>query len=480
MFYCERKDSCPYLSNLTERTMDMERIMAIARTEITKLQDKVKFIEEEKQNLAEELNHAIRKPFKPNIKKEEQNKDNKVRRKIGAPVGHRGATRKKPTRIDEYVRVPHKSCIHCGSDSVTTYESYKEHVVSDIQISVKNTCYIMYYGYCNNCKKVLYPRVEGILPDSHIGPKARAIAEYLHYLGISYPKLEKIYNDIFGLEISHPSFIGFDKKTAQNGEAIYNKIKELVHSSGWIHGDETGWRVSGINHWLWNFTNKELAYYRIDKSRGSEVVKDILGKKYDGILVSDFYSAYNCIEAKGKQKCIGHLLDAIKKMEEKKLVASDSLDEMSLLKLKLALKSAIEVKNEFIAKKKTLDELRGFKEIIASALSKFVTYQTENKTIKTLQKRIIKYNNELLTFMEYPEIEPTNNRAERQLRPEVIMRKITFGNRSDIGAKNHSIVMSILQTSILNGKKPLDILLSLTSRPATDISEFINQNIRAP
>ncbi|PJB49231.1 MAG: hypothetical protein CO103_06250 [Chloroflexi bacterium CG_4_9_14_3_um_filter_45_9] len=64
---------------------------------------------------------------------------------------------------------------------------------------------------------------------------------------------------------------------------------------------------------------------------------------------------------------------------------------------------------------------------------------------------MIKHNQELFTFLDNPAVEPTNNRAERQLRPNVIMRKVTFGNRSALGAFNHAVIMSIIQTGILNG-----------------------------
>jgi len=68
----------------------------------------------------------------------------------------------------------------------------------------------------------------------------------------------------------------------------------------------------------------------------------------------------------------------------------------------------------------------------------------KHKDARRLCKRIIKYNQELFTFLDNPLVEPTNNRAERQLRPNVIMRKITFGNRSALGALNHAVIMSII------------------------------------
>ena len=136
------------------------------------------------------------------------------------------------------------------------------------------------------------------------------------------------------------------------------------------------------------------------------------------------------------------------------------------------MKEALESWNRFHAGKETeenLQELREFKDITAQKITDILLYPSENKDIQRIKKRIIKHNNELLTFLDYPEVEPTNNRAERGLRPSVIMRKIMFGNRA--GARNHSIIMSIVQTGILNGKEPFDIFLSLTTDP---------QKIRAP
>jgi len=77
---------------------------------------------------------------------------------------------------------------------------------------------------------------------------------------------------------------------------------------------------------------------------------------------------------------------------------------------------------------------------------------------------MVKHHHQLLTFMDDLNVEPTNNRAERTLRPSVIMRKITFGNRTESGAANHSVIMSIIQTGILNGQEPIDIFYSLTQK----------------
>ncbi|PJB49230.1 MAG: hypothetical protein CO103_06245 [Chloroflexi bacterium CG_4_9_14_3_um_filter_45_9] len=142
-------------------------------------------------------------------------------------------------------------------------------------------------------------------------------------------KVAKIFKDVFDLNLTHPSFLAFNTEQAQNGAAIYEGIKGSIRHSPYVNGDEMGWRVNGENHWLWVFTNKDAALYQIDKSRGSKVVGNTLGEKYQGVLVSDFYSAYNELNALAKQRCLGHLLVEIKKIQEKNKFALDSIDGVS-------------------------------------------------------------------------------------------------------------------------------------------------------
>jgi len=486
---CPLSDRCPHLNfqaaakvlaerdYLLERIKKMEGLMALAEAKILGLQEENRHLKEEKENLLQELNEACRRPFKPNKKTDEAWSNPPVKR--GAPCGHRGATRKKPTQVDEYIDIYPTCCPTCGSKEVTVYETFKDHLVEDLEIKVKTTCFRHHYGYCKRCKKTVYiSRNTNEPPKSNIGPVTRAAGGYLHYLGIPFRKTQQIFENIFGLEITHPSLVGFDNQMGERGEVLYEQIKSLVRHSSVIHSDETGWRVDGINHWLWGFTNQEVALYRIERSRGSKVVEAVLGKKYAGCVISDFYSAYNRIKANGKQKCLGHLLKEIKGIEEKNNYPEGSLERLFCERLKATLKIGIEVWDKFRKGEKTFEDLSETKEMMAQVLTELIQYPSEDKNIKRLQKRLIKHNQELLTFLDHPEVEPTNNRAERQLRPNVIMRKITFGNRSDIGARNHQVIMSIIHTARLNGIEPFNAFLSLTTNQQNQL--FAVQKIRAP
>ena len=477
---CPYKDACPHLNfepaprvlaqrdYLNKRGDDMERIMDLAREKIEKLEAENKAFKEEKESFKQELREANLKAFKPNLKKEE----NKKRR--GSPFGHQGSSRRVPGRIDKYIDIYPAGCHHCGGKEITIYqESFEEHVVEDIQVKTVTTCYRSHYGYCKKCKKVVYPEgAAEIVPRSRIGVNARAIFGYLRYIGVPFRKLVKISKDVFGLEITHPALLHFETKIAQNGEPLYQKIKEVVRHSPLIHADETGWRVDGKNFWLWEFINKQVALFRIEESRGSGVVKDTLSEKYEGVLNSDFYSAYNDnVKARGKQKCLAHLLREAKKIEERSS-EQNSQEEPFCQKLKEALKGAIETWKEFHRGKKTAEELKITKEVTSEKLVEALLFPTKNKDIRRLKKRIIKHQNELLTFLDQPEIEPTNNRAERGLRASVIMRKITFGSRSPGGARNHQVIMSILQTALLHGTQPLHTFLSLVTNQGDSLIPF--------
>ncbi len=125
-------------------------------------------------------------------------------------------------------------------------------------------------------------------------------------------------------------------------------------------------------------------------------------------------------------------------------------------------KAGIEAYNKYHNNEITEQNLIQEKEKITKNLTDIILMDDiENKKVINLQKRIIKHNDELFVFMENPEIEPTNNPAERQLRPNVIMRKIMFGNRSPAGVLAHVVIMSIIQTYMLHGYNPYDIFLLL-------------------
>jgi FtsZ-binding cell division protein ZapB len=477
---------CPYINGgdirrliaernyLSQRLDETKGLMEMAEAEIEKLRREKEELKEEKEVLHRDLKQMLGKMFKPKVKPPLD----ADRPKRGAPCGHRGNSRRRPEEISEFIDIYPDKCDQCGGQVNGYPNSFDQHVIEDIEIKKKVTRYRFHSGYCQRCKKIVYPKKDGIPTNDRIGTEARAVSGYLRHIGVTYRKTASIFKGIFGLNLTHPSFMAFNTEQAQNGLSLYEGIKQRVRHSAAVNVDETGWRVNGDNQWLWTFTNKETALYLINKSRGGKVVRLVLGEKYEGALTTDFYSAYNKFEAQLKQRCLAHLLSEIKEIEEKDELAPDSIDGQFCVELKVVFKQTINVWNEYREGTKVIQDLVKEKARAAARLVDLLLSPIKHKDTRRLRKRIIRHHEELFTFLDNPAVEPTNNRAERQLRPLVIMRKVTFGNRSATGALNLAVLMSIIQTGVLNGIDALDIARALSVKPLASFTEL--PRIRSP
>jgi len=153
------------------------------------------------------------------------------------------------------------------------------------------------------------------------------------------------------------------------------------------------------------------------------VVRDILREKYEGVLSSDFYSAYNELDAEAKQRCLTHFLREIQKIQEKNEFPPDSVDEKFCSELKAVLKETIDVWNRYREGTVGPEDLAETKDQAVPKMVELVSLPLEHEDTQRLRNRIIRYNQELFIFLDNPSVEPTNNRAERHLRPMVIMRR---------------------------------------------------------
>jgi transposase len=232
-------------------------------------------------------------------------------------------------------------------------------------------------------------------------------------------------------------------------EAIF---QEVLHS-GVLYADETGWRVAGKTFWLWCFTTKQAAYYLIDRSRGSPVVLRILGEVFDGVLVSDFYAAYNFVCAAAKQKCLAHLLRELEKVSLRNNGA-EWLDFAA--KTKRFAKDALRLGIERAGCSDEKYDRRWRR--LYDRLAEIHDSEYSDKDCRRLARRLEKYRFELLTFLERDNVDATNNHGERTIRPAVLMRKNYYGNRSERGADVQAVLMSVFRTLEMRGIDPLEYL----------------------
>jgi len=380
----------------------------------------------------------------------------KRKRPCGRKHGHKGVCRKRPETVTAYQTHTLDSCPDCHQplqNPVRTYKRYIEDIPPVKPVVTEHTV----HGYwCACCKKIVQSTVTDALPNARIGLRLIVFTAWLHYLvGVSVNNIVKMVSVFFNFHISAGGLTQAWKALATLLEPQYNDIGQKVSTSAVLHADETGWRLNGKTHWLWCFTTKTLCYYLITRNRGSPVIKRVLGILFNGILICDFWGAYNKISALAKQRCFYHLFTELVKVDTRNRSASWKVFRKKLSRL---LKDAIRLSE----KKNRVNQtcfLR-LKKRLYRRLEQFLATPSQDKDAQRLIKRLNRHKQELFTFLEHEGVSPYNNHAEQQMRKPVLTRKVSQQNRSAQGANTQAILMTLLRSAELQGANPVENLLA--------------------
>ena len=390
-----------------------------------------------------------------------------TKKKRGAPVGHPGWSRKTPTAYDWAIDVSAPArCPQCQGH-VTTGDSVAPagHLQEDI---IDGRYRVVLYRHeaarCDDCGKLVQKPGDGEILNSRIGPHLRSTAIYLrNVIGISYRKIPKALEEMFGITFTPAALIGFETMLAEKAKPIVDDIaKKLGSSDGAVHADETYWTLNGQRAYYWVHCDARYAHFQFDTSRSGQVSRDVLGEHFTGTLVTDCYAGYEAHIAGAKQKCQSHLARTARDWQ--KLTEDGSAD--------FAFFEAI---REFVRKGCRFHRLRQQGQLteaqqetekvwLRERLLQLIAFPVSREKAVTLQKRILKHQHEWLVFLNDPRVPPTNNEAERALRPLVVLRKITFGHRSDAGAVRMARLMTVAETAKRHGHRPSDIYYRLFTR----------------
>jgi hypothetical protein len=284
-------------------------------------------------------------------------------------------------------------------------------------------------------------------------------ADLKHRLGASYGKVSEALNDAFGLQVSRSGWCQADRRLAKTARPVYEELIEAVRRCSVVHVDETGWRIGTLAAWLWVFTNQEVSVYAIRDNRSSDVVIDILGQEFQGILASDCFLAYDEKRLTDwlKQKCVGHLLRELSEMKADKTGRAVHLAQ----DLTAVLQAALVLKAEKPTLAPTAFSLQA--QTLETRLDALIAPQRRLRDTDNLRfaKRLRKHRPHLLRFLYVDDLEATNNQAERMLRPAVITRKTNGCNRTRPGADTHAVLSSVLVTCRQHAIPILDYMVKL-------------------
>ena len=412
----------------------------------------------------EALRRAGKRQATPFARRELVERPKKPGRKAGQGKFSR---RQKPTaeQVKETKVAPLPGCPKCGGQlsAVREHEQY----VADIPvIEPIITRYVTHSGYCADChKRVRSQHPEQISQAAGaagvlVGPRAKALAADLkHRLGASYGKVSEALDDAFGLRVSRSGWCQADQRLAKTARPVYQELIEAVRRCLVVHADETGWRIGTLSAWLWVFTNQELSVYAIRDNRSSDVVVEILGQEFKGVLASDCFLAYDekRLAAWLKQKCVGHLLRDLHEMGESKTGRAVRFVQQ----LTAVLQAALALKAEKPGLDKTAFSQRA--QALEGQLDDLIAPQRRLKDADLLRfaRRLRKHRPHILRFLYVDDLDATNNQAERMLRPAVITRKTNGCNRTRTGAETHAILSSVTVTCRQHSIPILNYLVQL-------------------
>ena len=460
----------PQPSTKDQRIAELEEQLIQALKAIEKLRKQNELLHTE----VEELKRAGKRQAAPFARRKLVERPKRPGRKAGQGKFSR---REQPERrqVDRTKKAKLHGCPECGGrlKNIHQHEQYVTDIPKTIQLVT--TRYVTYSGFCAGCHKRVRSRhpeqtsqaagAAGVM----VGPRAKALAaDAKHRLGCSYGKVSELLNDAFGMQVSRSGWCQADQRLGETARPVYEELIEAMAHSSVVHADETGWRIGTLSAWLWVFTNQEATVYAIRDNRSSDVVVEILGRQFKGILASDCFLAYDDKRLKDwlKQKCLSHLLKDLKEMEESKTGRAVRFAQQ----LTAVLQAALKLK----AEKPSLD-LAIFAQraqALETQLDALISRQRNLKDRENVRfaRRLRKHRPHLLRFLYVDGLDATNNLAERQIRPSVITRKTNGCNRSKSGAETHSVLSSVLVTCRQHNIPILDYMVNLQQFGNTPLS----------
>jgi transposase len=378
------------------------------------------------------------------------------RKRPGRKAGHPGSRRSVPERIDQHRTHRLPKCPACGGALKRcgqTRRRYTEDIPHDITPVV--TEHTIHRDWCPHCRRHVEPVVPDALPRATLGNRVLVLSAWLHYgLGNTLAQIVEIFNHHLQIKLTSGGLIQMWYRLQTILFAWYLQIQAEAMDSALLHADETGWRVNGKTHWLWCFSNVDLTFYMIDRSRGSAALMKFFQEEFAGTLVSDFWGAYNAVVCRKRQMCLVHLLRDLEYVETYRTLTENWA--VFAKKLRRLIRDAIRLWRrqdvpaaEFASRRARLD----------MRLKELIEAPWQHQEARRLVKRLRRHRQELFTFLDEAGVPFENNHAERAIRPAVLIRKNSYNNRSRAGADAQAVLMSVYRTLKQRGHHPIDTIV---------------------
>jgi len=370
-------------------------------------------------------------PVKPNSQKQKQ------RNRGGGKLGHQGHGRSSICEqdADEVQRIGIGDvCPDCGS--ILEDKGTRARTVMDCQpVKIRKILYHLERKYCPRCRKAIGAKPPGVLAKCLYSNQLLSYVAVQHYIyGNTLGQIEK------QTGIGYSSLIDALRQLSKRLKDVPKSLIDAYRQAPVKHADETGWRTDGQNGYAWLFCTTDMSIFRFRQSRAASVAKEVFGENtLPGVLVVDRYNAYNKMPC-SIQYCYAHLLRDVKDLEKDFPENPEIKSFVEALAPQLA--NAIGLRGLDITQRQFKRQAAKIK----NAILEITNYQARHPAIQNIQDIFRQKADRLYHWADDRNVPADNNLAERELRPLVIARKISFGSQSEAGARTRETLMTVLHT----------------------------------
>jgi len=398
----------------------------------------------------ETLERQANRQAAPFRRKDKDRKPPDQHGKPGRKAGHPPARRKPPPEIDDHVEVSLPCCPCCGGRLEQVQPC--EQIIEDLPpVRPYVTRLRTYTGTCPHCGEVrsTHPIQVSTATGAagvHLGTRALGLAAQLNkQLGLTTRTTCRVLEAVGGLRITPGGLAQAMHRVADKAKGAFLGLVAGLRVQPAVYADETSWWVGGRGSWLWTFTTPDRTIYRIDDRRSKQVVLDTLGDRFEGVLVSDCLAAYESLPYT-MHKCYAHHLKAIAETRERK--PEDERGFLNELTAMLRAAMALDGMREDLPP----PERARIRDHLKKRANELLDSPRGDPDEERVANRLRKRKQWLFTFLDHPDVEATNNRAERSLRPAVIARKLSCGNKTRRGTTTWQILASLGATCAQRGE----------------------------
>ena len=390
------------------------------------------------------------------------------RRKAGREVGHEGAGRPNPTRVDRTVECRDEGACPCGG-ARSDVGIGRRHRVEELVISVEVTEYQCICQQCERCGVM----TEGPLPPElggapKVGPHAQAVAMALRFdAGMPVCAISRVFKEIFGLPFSPGGLSQMFERNMTKFEPANVEVRNEILEQSLVYADETGWWMDGRRSWLFAVTTPDMSVFWTSPHRDRATFQQIVPADYAGFVATDAYSVYDSLPELRHPQCWGHVVRTARDLSEIHGDAGDVAFRESINAFVAAAKAHRAV--EWPSGDTRTEAIALFEAAIVASSA------AEHPKLQKLGRRLDRKRIRYLLCLDDKAVPMTTNQVERDLRGHIAVRKLSFGSRNPLGCLQWSQGTTLNQTLRKQGSRLVDYVpraLAEVTRDGTMPSVF--------